>query len=164
MCKYCLAFPGVACVASVSVRFRSKERPRIGIFGFDRARNKTPFVARSLTPVPGSLLLNRTETLATEAIPGVPIPLTNKLIKLERRTSPQRTLILPGFSFTPSYRRSSARFTLHYGIRRSHPRFLTWAVSPAVLATLLCDKAAINSDLKNSPIFPLPQLFRDTVC
>ena len=30
----------LACVASVSVRFRSKERP-IGIFGFDRARNKT---------------------------------------------------------------------------------------------------------------------------
>ena len=59
----------------------------------------------------------------------------------------QRTLILTRFSFTPSYRRSSARFTLHYGIRRSHPRFLTWAVFPAVLATLLCDKAAIISDL-----------------
>ena len=31
----------VACVASVTVRFRSKERPRKGIFGFDRARNET---------------------------------------------------------------------------------------------------------------------------
>ena len=31
----------VAGVASVSVRFRSKERPRKGIFGFDRARNET---------------------------------------------------------------------------------------------------------------------------
>ena len=30
----------IACVASVSVRFRSKERPRSGIFGFDGARNK----------------------------------------------------------------------------------------------------------------------------
>ena len=29
------------CVASVSVWFRSKERPRNGIFGFDRARNGT---------------------------------------------------------------------------------------------------------------------------
>ena len=29
----------VACVASVSVWFRSKERPRSGIFGFDRAKN-----------------------------------------------------------------------------------------------------------------------------
>ena len=73
-------FSGIlACVASVSVRFRSKERPRKGIFGFDRARNETrakkwkrgegkgPFVARSLTLVPRSLLLNRTETLATQA-------------------------------------------------------------------------------------------------
>ena len=63
----------IACVANVSVKFRSKERPRNGIFGFDRARNKTkalllaPFVARSLTPVPRSLLLNRTETIATQA-------------------------------------------------------------------------------------------------
>ena len=31
----------VACVTSVFVRFWSKERPRNGIFGFDRARNKT---------------------------------------------------------------------------------------------------------------------------
>ena len=31
----------VACLASVSVRFRSKERPRNGILSFDRARNET---------------------------------------------------------------------------------------------------------------------------
>ena len=31
----------VACVASVSVWFRGKERPRKGIFGFDSARNET---------------------------------------------------------------------------------------------------------------------------
>ena len=30
----------VACVASVSVWFPSKERPRNGIFGFGRARNE----------------------------------------------------------------------------------------------------------------------------
>ena len=64
----------LACVASVSVSFRSKERPRNGILGFGRARNETrallltPFFARSLTLVPRSLLLNRTETLATQAI------------------------------------------------------------------------------------------------
>lgn len=98
------------------------------------------------------------------AFPGVPISRTNKLTKLERITSPQRSLILTRFSFTPSYRRPSARFTLRYGIRRSHPRFLTWAVFPAVLATLLCDKAAIISDLQNSPTFPPAQLFRGTVC
>ena len=46
-----------------SVRFRSKERPRNAIFGF-----VAPFVARSLTPVPCSLLLNCTETLAAQAI------------------------------------------------------------------------------------------------
>ena len=62
----------VACVASVSIWFRSKERPRNGILGFGRARNETtaklaPFFARSLTLVPRSLLLNRTETLATQA-------------------------------------------------------------------------------------------------
>ena len=66
----------VASVASVSVWFRSKKRPWKGIFGYDRARNETrtkkwkrgPFFARSLTLVPHSLLLNRTEkTLATQA-------------------------------------------------------------------------------------------------
>ena len=43
----------LVCVASVSVWFRSKERPRKGIFGFSRPR---------------SLLQNRTETLATQAM------------------------------------------------------------------------------------------------
>ena len=58
----------VACVASVPVWFRSKERPRNGILGFDRARNETKAkIWRSLTPVPRFLLLNRTETLATQA-------------------------------------------------------------------------------------------------
>ena len=33
--------PELACVASVSVRFRSKERLRNGILSFDRARNET---------------------------------------------------------------------------------------------------------------------------
>ena len=42
----------IACVASVSVRFRSK---------------RETFFARSLTLAPRSLLLNRTETLATQA-------------------------------------------------------------------------------------------------
>ena len=41
----------IACVASVSVLFRSK---------------RETFFARSLTPAPRSLLLNRTETLATQ--------------------------------------------------------------------------------------------------
>ena len=35
------SFSVVACVASVSVLFRSKERPRNEILGFDRARNET---------------------------------------------------------------------------------------------------------------------------
>ena len=59
----------IACVAKRSKRF----------LGFGRARNETratrplpallltPFFARSLTLVPRSLLLNRTETLATQA-------------------------------------------------------------------------------------------------
>ena len=55
----------LACVASVSVLFRSKERPRNEILGFGRARNETrgklaPFFARPL-------LRNSTETLATQA-------------------------------------------------------------------------------------------------
>ena len=60
-------------MASVSVWFRSKERPINGMFGFDSARNETrvavllaPFIARSLTLVPRSLL-NRKETHATQA-------------------------------------------------------------------------------------------------
>ena len=64
----------LACLASVYVWFRSKERPWNGIFGFGRARNETralllaPIFSRSLTLVPRSLLLNRTETLATQAM------------------------------------------------------------------------------------------------
>ena len=85
----------IACVASVSVCFRSKEIPRKGTFGIDRARNETrakkwkrgrgrgkvsflssPPVPRSftcatflavLTLVSRSFLLKRTETLATQA-------------------------------------------------------------------------------------------------
>ena len=84
----------LTCVASVSVWFRSKERPRNGAFDFGRARNGTraklwtkgeakgkdnlsspplpalllsTFYTRSLTLVPRSLLRNRTETLATQA-------------------------------------------------------------------------------------------------
>ena len=38
-----------ACVASVSIWFRSKERPRNGILGFGRARNETRAKPRSFT-------------------------------------------------------------------------------------------------------------------
>ena len=68
--------PSLAYVASVSVWFRSKEILRKGTFGFDRARNETralllaPLFSRSLTLVPRSFLLNRTETLATQATPS----------------------------------------------------------------------------------------------
>ena len=60
----------LACVANVSVWFRSKKRPWKGIFGFIAREIKqepknAPFFAPSLTLVPHSLLLNRTETLAT---------------------------------------------------------------------------------------------------
>ena len=65
----------IACVASVSVWFQSKERPWDGILGFGHARNKTPprfftyaiFRAVFDSRIPRSLLLNRTETLATQA-------------------------------------------------------------------------------------------------
>ena len=70
----------VACVASVSVWFRSKE-DREGGFSVLTAREMkrelpptspslllAPFLARSLTLVPRSLLIDRTETLATQAI------------------------------------------------------------------------------------------------
>ena len=76
----------LACVAGVSVWFRSKERPRNGIFGFPKrgfriserwnesqkmkevlTRLLAPFFARSLTLAPRSLLRNQTETLAAEA-------------------------------------------------------------------------------------------------
>ena len=39
----------LACVASVSVWFRSKERPRNGILGFGSARNETRTSPRSFT-------------------------------------------------------------------------------------------------------------------
>ena len=88
----------IACVASVSVWFRSEKRPRNDarnkILGFGRARKETSakkwkrgrgrgrkkvsflsssppphsFACAILTLVPRSLLLNRTETLATRAI------------------------------------------------------------------------------------------------
>ena len=38
----------LACVASVSVWFRSKERPRNGILGFGRARNETRAIFRAV--------------------------------------------------------------------------------------------------------------------
>ena len=86
----------IACVASVSVWFRSKKRPWKGSFGLIAREIKrepknerggrgkggkfppflphllpalllVPFFARSLTLVPRSFLLNRTETLATQA-------------------------------------------------------------------------------------------------
>ena len=77
-------------VACVSVWFRSKDRPRNGILGFGRARNETrallitPFFARSLTLVPRSLLLNRTETLATQA--NAPASPVSRLPGLQPRT------------------------------------------------------------------------------
>ena len=52
----------IACVASVSVLFRSKERPRSAIFCFGRAKNGTRLSLLDL-----SLLRNSTETLATQA-------------------------------------------------------------------------------------------------
>ena len=79
----------VACVAGVSVWFRSKEKPGNGILGFGRVRNETSQKnesggrgkGRKETPLPAllvaqffarvldsrSLLINRTETLATQA-------------------------------------------------------------------------------------------------
>ena len=60
--------PKLACVASASVWFRSKEILRKGTFGFYRARNETR-AKKSLTLVPLSSLLNRTKTLATQANP-----------------------------------------------------------------------------------------------
>ena len=66
--------PPLAYVASVSLWFRSRERPRNEIFSFGRAYNgiallRSPFFARSLTLAPRSLLRNRMETLATQATP-----------------------------------------------------------------------------------------------
>ena len=60
-----LSVSDIACVASVSVWFRSKKRPWKGIFGFDRARIE---MRTKKCLVRHSLLLNRTETLVTQAI------------------------------------------------------------------------------------------------
>ena len=46
----------ISCVASVSVRFRSKVRPRNGSFGFGRAKNETRVIFWAVSP------RNRTET------------------------------------------------------------------------------------------------------
>ena len=63
---------GLACVASVSVWFRSKKRPWKGIFGLiAREIKREPKNKRgSLTLAPLFFLLNRTETLATQANEG----------------------------------------------------------------------------------------------
>ena len=53
----------LACVASVSIWFRSKERL---VLAAREALLPVPFFARSLTLVPRSLFLNHTETLATQ--------------------------------------------------------------------------------------------------
>ena len=81
----------IACAASVSVWFRSKKRPWKGIFGFDRARNETrtpprPFTCATFRAVfdfvPYSLLLNRTETLATQAGSKTERSVTTELLSL----------------------------------------------------------------------------------
>ena len=66
----------LACVASVSIWFRSKERLVLA----------APFFARSLTLVPRSLLLNHTETLATQ--PSIKV---NKNFRLENSFRKNRT-------------------------------------------------------------------------
>ena len=43
-----LAQTEIACVASVSVWFRSKEKPRDGILGFGGARNETCAIFRAV--------------------------------------------------------------------------------------------------------------------
>ena len=72
----------IACEASASVWFRSKKSPRNVILGFGRARNETrakknesgrssfsgAIFRAAQTLVPLSLLLYRTETLATQAM------------------------------------------------------------------------------------------------
>ena len=58
----------LACVASVSVYFRSKKKQGTGFSVLTaREMKREPFFAPSLTLVPRSLLLNRTETIATQA-------------------------------------------------------------------------------------------------
>ena len=60
---YIITWARIACVASVSVWFWSKERPRNGILGFGRARNETRAILDSRSSF---LVLNCTETLATQ--------------------------------------------------------------------------------------------------
>ena len=61
VCGRTLSVSDIACVASVSVWFRSKKRPLKGIFAKIGTRTKKCLV-------PHSLHVNRTETLATQAI------------------------------------------------------------------------------------------------
>ena len=61
--------PPIVCVASVSVWFRSKERPVLAAREMKREPFTYTIFAQSLTLVPCSLLLNRTETLAAQATP-----------------------------------------------------------------------------------------------
>ena len=77
---------GVACVASVSVRFRRKER---GTRVKDREKSGASkralvsFLARSKPKVPFlsiSLLRNQTETLATQASSGVSLELSDPFL------------------------------------------------------------------------------------
>ena len=53
----------IACVASVSIWFRSKEIPRKGTFGFDRARNETRVKSER-----GGRRRGRKETLADKLL------------------------------------------------------------------------------------------------
>ena len=82
--------------------FRSKERPRRGTFGFDPARNEkraflphplpalllAPFFARSLTLVPSYLLLNHTETLASQARNALQISIIAVVLRWAQNTKP----------------------------------------------------------------------------
>ena len=76
-------FHPLACVASFSVLFRSKERARNEILGFGRARNETRAYSRHFSRGLYCAVFdsrNSTETLATQAIhPQIcKIKLTNK--------------------------------------------------------------------------------------
>ena len=79
-------YPGeIACVASVSVWFRSKEIPRKGTFGIDHARNETRAKSER-----GGRGKGRKETLADK-------PLDLKTCVRQRRQrltgSPNRTML-----------------------------------------------------------------------
>ena len=60
----------VACVASVSVWFRSKERPRNGILGFGRARSETRAIFRAVFDSRSSFFAPK-PLLATQAVDEV---------------------------------------------------------------------------------------------